>query len=60
MGGACSPYGGEVYTWFWWGNLRAKDHLEDSGVGGRIILRWIMREWDGSLEWIDLSHDRYK
>jgi hypothetical protein len=22
MGGACSAYGGEEYTGFWWGNLR--------------------------------------
>ena len=29
----------EVYTGFWWGNLRERDHLEDPGVDGRIILR---------------------
>jgi hypothetical protein len=23
----------------WWGNLRERDHLEDAGVDGRIILR---------------------
>ena len=28
------------------GNLRERDHLEDSGVDGRIILRWIFRKWD--------------
>ena len=28
---------GEVYTRFWWGNLRERDHLEDPGVAGRII-----------------------
>jgi hypothetical protein len=31
---------------FWWGNLRERDHLEDSGVDGRIMLRWIFRNWD--------------
>jgi hypothetical protein len=30
---------GEAYTWFWWENLRERDHLGDLGVGGRIILR---------------------
>jgi hypothetical protein len=35
-----------VYTGFWWGNLRERDHLEEPGVDGRIILRWIFRKWD--------------
>jgi len=49
MGGSCSSYGGgrgEVYTGFWWGNLRERDHLEDPDVHVRIILRWIYRKWD--------------
>ena len=48
MGEACSAYGGEVYTVYWWGNLRERDHLENRGVDGRIILilRWIFRKWD--------------
>jgi len=37
---------GEVYTGFWWDNLRERDHLEDPGVDGRIILGWIYRKWD--------------
>jgi hypothetical protein len=31
---------------FWWGNLRERGHLEDPGVDGRIILRWIFRKRD--------------
>jgi len=37
---------GEVYTGLWWGNVRAGENLEDLGVDGRIILRWIFRKWD--------------
>jgi hypothetical protein len=33
-----------MYTGLWWGNLRKGDHLEDAGVDGRIILRWIVRK----------------
>ena len=35
-----------MYTEFWWGNLRERDHWGDPGVDGRIILRWIFRKWD--------------
>ena len=36
----------EVYTKFWWGNLRERDNLEDPEVEGRISI-WIFRKWDG-------------
>jgi len=35
---------GEVQTEFWWANLRARGHLEDPGLDGRLILRWIFRK----------------
>ena len=36
----------EVYTGFWCGSLRERDHLEDPGVDGRMIFRRIFRHWD--------------
>jgi hypothetical protein len=30
---------GRRYRGFWWGNRRERDHLENPGLYGRIILR---------------------
>jgi hypothetical protein len=27
---------------FWWESMKGKDHSEDLGVGGRIILKFIL------------------
>jgi hypothetical protein len=37
---------GEVYTGFWWRNLREREYVESPGVDGSIILGWIFRKWD--------------
>ena len=37
---------GEAHTGFWWGYLKERDHLENPGIDGRIILRCIFRKWD--------------
>jgi len=34
----------EMYMGFWWGNMSVRENLEDPGVDGRIILRWIFRK----------------
>jgi hypothetical protein len=50
VGRACSVYGGkgEMHTGFWWKNLGGRDHMEDLGIDGRILLKWIFRKWDGA------------
>jgi hypothetical protein len=45
--GRVARMGEEVHTGFWWGNLKEGDHLEDPGVDGRIILKWIFEKRDG-------------
>jgi len=47
MGGACSKYGvrrGAYRVLVM--KPEGKNHLEDPGGDGRIILRWIFRKWD--------------
>jgi hypothetical protein len=33
---------GVVFTGFWFGGLKVRDHWEDLGVGWRITLRWTL------------------
>jgi len=32
----------------WWEELRERDHLEDLGVDGTIILKWIFKKGAGN------------
>jgi hypothetical protein len=36
-----------MYTGFWWGNLRERDHWGDPDVDGKIILKLIFGKWEG-------------
>ena len=44
----------ELYTRFWWGNLRERARLEDPGVDGIVILRSIFRKLDVGV-WTETS-----
>jgi hypothetical protein len=46
---------GEVFTGFWLGSPKVRDHWEDLGVGGRITLREIGID---VANWIRLAQDR--
>ena len=48
----------EVPTWFWWGDLSERDHLEDLGVDEDSI-KMDQQEvgWE-CMDWIDLAEDR--
>jgi hypothetical protein len=34
----------EMRTGFWWGDLMDRDHLENPGVDGRVILKRILKK----------------
>jgi len=59
MGGACSTYGERrgVYRVLV-GKPEGKNHLENRGVNGKILLRLIFRNWDIGTDWIDLVEYR--
>jgi hypothetical protein len=33
-----------VQAGFWFGDLMERDHLEDAGVAGRIIFKWLVKK----------------
>jgi len=42
----------------WLGDLRDRDHLQDLGVDGMILLKWIFKNLDGSIGWTYLAQNK--
>jgi hypothetical protein len=46
----------------WYGVLvgkpEGKSHLEERGLHGRVILKWILRMWGGGMDGIDAAQNR--
>ena len=52
-------YGGRDVCRVLVGKPGGKNHLGDPGVGGRILLIWILGTWVvGGMDWMDLLQDR--
>jgi hypothetical protein len=47
-----------VHVGVWWDSLRERDHLEGVGIDGRIILKWIFKQWGGGMDWIYVARDK--
>ena len=46
---------GGVLTGFLLGNVIKRSHLQDPGIDGRIILKWIFKKWEWGMDWIVLT-----
>jgi len=47
-----------MHTKFWSENLEGRVHLEDLGIGGKVVLEWILWKmgWE-RVDWIHLAQD---
>jgi len=48
---------GEVHIGLWWGNLRQRDRLGNSGMVGRIMLNGASGMGMEGMDWIDQAQD---
>ena len=41
------------------GKAEGRRQLEDTGVDGSIILKWILEKWNGGMDWISRNRERW-
>jgi hypothetical protein len=60
MSGTCGTYGTQerYINRVFVGDLREGDHLGNLGMDGRIILKRILKKWNGAWTGIHLAQDR--
>jgi len=51
-----------MHTEFCCGVGKERDHVGDPSVDGKMILKWVLKHWDGweRVNWINLTQDIYK
>jgi len=48
----------DMHTRFWCEDPKERDHLEDLGIDGRIILKFVFKDFGHeSVDWICLAQD---
>ena len=48
---------GKTHAVFWWENLKERDHLEDLNVDGKVISKYIFKNYNSWGEaWTGLGH----
>jgi hypothetical protein len=51
LAGNVARVGGKKNAYrFWWGKFRERWHLENLSVVGKIILKWLLKQKDMSVE----------
>jgi len=53
---ACTGERGRAYRFLV--GKSEREHTEDLGVDGRIMLKWIFKKSAGGMSWIDLAQDK--
>jgi len=51
----CGTYGRQMFIVILVGRPEGCNRLEDLGVDGSMILKLILKNWDGGVDWIGLA-----